>query len=44
MECGLCNTATDALAVVLDKHGPKDREIVCETTCHLLPAKYYDSV
>lgn len=42
MECGVCYSAVDALATVLEKHGPKDKEIVVETTCHLLPAKYYD--
>lgn len=42
LECGVCNTAVDALGTVLQKNGPKEREIVAETTCHLLPAKYYD--
>lgn len=42
LECGVCYSAVDALATVLEKHGPKDKDIVAETTCHLLPAKYYD--
>lgn len=41
LECGVCYSTVDALATVLDKHGPKDKDIVAETTCHLLPAKYY---
>lgn len=44
LECGICNTAVDALAIVLEKNGPKDKKIVAETTCHLLPAKYYQQV
>lgn len=44
LECGICNTAVDNLATVLEKNGPKDKEIVIETTCHLLPAKYYQQV
>lgn len=39
---GVCYSAVDALATVLEKHGPKDKDIVAETTCHLLPAKYYE--
>lgn len=42
LECGVCYSTVDALGTVLDKHGPKEKEIVAETTCHLLPAKYYD--
>lgn len=44
LECGICNTAVDNLAIVLEKNGPKDKEIVIETTCHLMPAKYYQQV
>lgn len=44
LECGICNTAVDALSVVLQKNGPKDREILVETTCHLIPGKYNDAV
>lgn len=44
LECGVCNTAVDALGAVLEKNGPKDKDIVAETTCHLLPAKYYEQV
>lgn len=42
LECGVCYSAVDALATVLEKHGPKDKDIVAETTCHLLPAKYFE--
>lgn len=42
LECGVCYSAVDALATVLEKHGSKEKEIVVETTCHLLPAKYYE--
>lgn len=44
LECGICNTAVDNLATVLEKNGPKDKEIVAETTCHMIPAKYYQQV
>lgn len=44
LECGVCGAAVDALSVVLAKHGPKDRDTVIETTCHLLPAKHNDDV
>lgn len=43
-ECGLCYTTVDALAMVLEKNGPKDHEIVTETTCHLMPAKFNHQV
>lgn len=38
LECKICNMAVDALSTVLQKNGPKENK----TTCHLLPAKYYD--
>lgn len=44
LECGVCNTAVDALATVLDKNGPKEQEMVVEIACHLMPAKYYQQV
>lgn len=44
LECGICNTAVDALNVVLEKNGPKEKDIVAETTCHLLPANYFEQV
>lgn len=44
LECGICNTAVDALAIVLEKNGSKEKEIVTATSCHLLPAKYYQQV
>lgn len=43
LECGVCYSTVDALATVLQKHGPKDKEIVAETTCNLLPAKYHQN-
>lgn len=44
LECGICNTAVDALSTVLSKNGPKDRDNVSDTTCRLLPAKYFQTV
>lgn len=44
LECGICNTAVDALSTVLAKNGPKDRYTLSQTTCHLLPGKYYQTV
>lgn len=41
LECGVCYSTVDALATVLEKHGSKEKTIVTETTCNLLPAKYH---
>lgn len=42
LECGVCYSTVDALATVLEKHGSKEKHIVAETTCNLLPSKYHE--